>query len=215
MPMYPTTAVLIAATYLLNAQPTFANDDSSQGDLKQDTIDTVMAWILFPIWGIELFLVCSLMIGCIYQYLTVKRKVKDTYAALPPTEKEKIHALQKEIEAVLDPNLPGHSKYIAAWEDWSEPDMQGLQKELKGLLRFPPESPYVVTRYFLQQAELAMRSARKAKKHPEKQADKAKKATDLAAMVWGIYWAEEVIKAREKKEMKRQKAGQDFKALDV
>jgi hypothetical protein len=214
MPMYPTTAVLIAATYLLNAQRTFANDDSSNGDLKRDTTDTVMAWILFPILGVEILLACSFMIGCIYQYLTVKRKVKDTYAALPPSEKEKIHALQNEIEEVLDPNLPGQSKYIAAWEDWSEPDMQGLQKELKGLLRLP-QSPYVMTRYFLQLAELAMRSARKAKKHREKQADKAKKAIDLAAMVWGIYWAEEVIKAREKKEMERQKAGQDFKALDV
>jgi len=107
-----------------------------------------MAWILFPILGIEIFLACSVMIGYIYQYLTVKRKVKDTYAGLPPSEKEKIHALQKRIEAVLDPNLPGHSKYIAAWEDWSEPDMQVLQKELKGLLRLP-QSPYVMTRYFL------------------------------------------------------------------
>ena len=92
--------------------------------------------------------------------------------------------------------------------------MQGLQKELKGLLRLP-QSPYVMTQYFLQLAELAMRSAHKTKKYREKQADKAKKPIDLAAMVWGIYWAEEVIKAREKKEMKRQKAGQDFQALDV
>ena len=92
--------------------------------------------------------------------------------------------------------------------------MQGLQKELKGLLRLP-QSPYVMTRYFLQLAELAMRSAHKTKKYREKQADKAKKPIDLAAMVWGIYWAEEVIKAREKKEMKRQKAGQEFQAMDV
>jgi hypothetical protein len=148
--------------------------------------------------GIECFLLFYLMIGPIYQYLTIKRTVKETYAALPPTEIEKIHTLQEEIEAVLDPNLPGHSKYIAAWEDWSEPDMQGLQKELKGLLRLP-NSPYVMTRYFLLQAELAMRSAHKAKKHPEKQAEKARKAIDLAAMVWGIYWAEEVIKAEKRR----------------
>ena len=82
--MYPITAVLMAAAYLLNAQPTFANDDSSQGDLKRNTTDTIMAWILFPILGIEFFLAFYLMIGSIYQYLTIKRIVKETYAALPP-----------------------------------------------------------------------------------------------------------------------------------
>ena len=63
--------------------------------LKRDTTDTVMAWILFPILGIEIFLACSVVVGYIYQYLTDKRKVKDTYAGLPHSEKEKIHALQK------------------------------------------------------------------------------------------------------------------------
>ena len=212
--MHPTTAVLIVATYLLNAQPTIANDDSSNGDPKRDTTDTDMAWILFPIWGIEVFLVCHLVIAYIHQYLTVKRRAKETYAALPPSEKEKIHILQKEIEAVLDPNLPGHSKYIAAWADWSGSDMHGLQKELKGFSRFP-KSPLRPDPNFLAAGGISNALGHKAKKHPEKQADKAKKAVDLTAMVWRIYWAEEVIKAREKKEMKRQKAGQDFIALDV
>jgi len=86
--MYPATAVLVAAMYVLNAQPTFADDDSSQGDPKRNTTDTVMTWIVFPILGIEFVFLCYLIFGWIYQYLTVKRKVKETYASLTPVEKE-------------------------------------------------------------------------------------------------------------------------------
>src|SRR5271169_6802952 len=117
--------------------------------------------------------------------------------------REKIHALQKEIETVLDPNLPGHSQYFEAWKAWSEPDMKGLKKELKGFLQLLM-SPYSTTQLFLQRADMAMCWARNAKKDLEKRVEEARKAVALAAMVWGIYWAEEVIKVRRKRQKARE-----------
>jgi len=102
----------------------------------------------------------------------------------------------------LDPNLPGYSKYRDAWKDWSEPD-EGIAERVGG---FTTDTEIAILHDPILLAgggEIAMRRASKDKKDPEKRVEKAKKATEIAAMVWGIYWAEEVIKAREKKEMKR------------
>ena len=59
----------------------------------------------------------------------------EVYSKLPCSEKEKISALEKEIEAGLDPSLPGHSKHIEAWEEWSKADriaaVGGLRVELR------------------------------------------------------------------------------------
>ena len=56
-----------------------------------------------------------------------------------------------------------------------------------------------MTQLFLSRAETAMYWARKAKRHPEKQGHKIKKAIQLMVMVCGIYWVEEVRREKRRK----------------
>jgi len=102
----------ILSAILCAAQPTPAIDAS---DPSGDDINS-RGTSLFLIFMFVL-MILPILRGVIFysqQYNSVKRMVTNVYSTLPSSERDKIVALQKEIEKVLDPDLPGPSKYREA-----------------------------------------------------------------------------------------------------
>ena len=125
----------------------------------------------------------------------------ELYSTLPRSERDKIAALQMEIEAGLDPNLPGHSKYLGAWEQWSKADCMTLEGELSESTE-QILCASSITLEFLREAEEALWKEKNATTNKEKYSVKAVEALEIAAMVRGLYWPYEVAKAMDKKNKK-------------
>jgi hypothetical protein len=164
---------------------------------------------ILALWGIIL-LVSLPFIFCQYRYDSIKRMVMKVYSTLPRSEKDKISALEKEIESALDPSLPGRSKHIKAWEEWSKADRMAADGALGVETMGPSLDPYCVVLSFLRDAEVALRSEKYAIRNRDKYAMKAVEALELAAMMRGIYWPYEVARAMERKNKKKGVISEEF-----
>src|SRR5271170_5020418 len=160
-------------------------------------------------WGIILLVFLSFFFYH-YRYASIKRMVLKVYSTLPRSEKDKISALEKEIESVLDPSLPGYSKHIKAWEEWSKADRMAVDGALRVRSMGPSLNPYCVVLSFLSDAELALRREKYATRSRDKYAMKAVEALELAAMMRGIYWPYEVARAMEIKNKKKVIISEEF-----
>jgi hypothetical protein len=130
------------------------------------------------------------------------RKLKQIYASLSEKEKAKITQCKEEIKTHLSVNAPGYSKFLDAWRSWSNEERVGLKKELEwtGVIK---HNAVCSVEYYMRKAEVAMRDEQKARGKLEKKTQKVEEAQHLAALMWGIYWPEEVEKAKTKKAKKQ------------
>jgi hypothetical protein len=189
-------------------------------------------WVVFGVYlGIMLtgvvfadaLIISSIIILC--KKKSAYKKVQREYDAIHPSEKEKsfpkLSEMEDTIATVLSPKKYGISKYRDAWKAWSRDDRRGF-KELN--LNWLDSSPYNYVQDALWGAERAMnrektaldalkKEAGKAKnwrikdeeralKVREKMAGKTKEAILLAALMWTIYWPEQIEKAKAKKAKK-------------
>jgi hypothetical protein len=199
--MYSSVAVVSAAAWLImTVQPASAEEKTSTLSPTTWTACLVVMTILFTVISIISFLRVYTYFALQHKYRSVKKQVRDIYHILPPREKVKISALEKEIETGFDVDSPGHSKHLDLWVKWSQREMQGLKMEVPRLI--PRACPYFVVLHFLRDAESQMRRARVATEKIEEEQDMAKDAIELAAMVLGIYWPDEVAKARQRQDEK-------------
>jgi hypothetical protein len=139
---------------------------------------------------------------------TTFKTVRQKFVSLESPEKEimikKVSAMEELITATLSPKNPGFYKASGAWREWSKDD----RLELGGFRKFG-DSYYV--KYAMANAEQAMRIEQNALEKAEdkgvplsfekteKMAQNSKRAVELAALMWAIYWPEQVEKARQRK----------------
>jgi hypothetical protein len=128
-----------------------------------------------------------------------RKAVKRRYASLPSEQQSSIAELSETIATTLDVSTPGGGKWKKAWRNWSEQDdTRGLKLKSK----VTGYSPYDFVEDTFRLAEIAMCEEDFAMKKVKEKGEKTKEAIHEAAVMWAIYWPEEIEKAREKKAIK-------------
>lgn len=174
------------------------------GQVSSTEADATILAVLVPFYTISITLILLLFTLLINDWLfarSLKKRLKQTYATLSTKEKDEIKKLETEIEFTLDAYAPGREKALDAWHAWSKDEKKELKKWLPRFRWRGSPATELVERS-LRKAELAMRSEKQAMEMLEKRNEEAKEARLHAALMRGIYWSEEIAKARAKKAKK-------------
>jgi hypothetical protein len=142
------------------------------------------------------------------------KELNERYEVLSTDEKERIEILEMEIDKTLDVYRPGSVKYLDAWKEWS--NKLAVIKRKFSINWRNGYSPYKLVENAMQRVERAMSKEKrfkemleKVKKPREKEQlqemiemarTTVEKERHIAAMMWGIYWPEEVAKMKPEKE---------------
>lgn len=148
---------------------------------------------------ISVFIMVGVAIRVFFGHRAARKAVKRRYASLPPEQQSSITEISETIATNLDVSTPGGGKWKKAWRNWSEQEnTRGLK--LKSKVTF--YSPYEFVEDTFRLAEIAMNKEDLAMKKVKEEGAKTKAAIHAAAVMWAIYWPEEIEKAREKKAIK-------------
>src|SRR5271155_1748985 len=170
--LWPGIPPRLTIILMLGVEPMSALDNSNLIGEEDSDWQFVLAC-----WGIILLVFLAFFFYH-YRYVSIKRMVLKVYSTLPRSEKDKISALEKEIESALDPSLPGYSKHIKAWEEWSKADRMAVDGALRVETMGPSLNPYCTVLSFLRDAEVALRREKYVIKDRDKCAVKAVEALE-------------------------------------
>jgi len=205
---------LTLTTSLLFAKPAFAV--AGRDFLPQHPGDYVIFILIFFMLLLMLMLLSVLFVerwlairGYYYRRRIIK-ELNQRYEVLSTDEKETIEELEMEIDKALDVYRPGPLKYIDAWKEWSA--KLTVRKRKVSINWRNGHSPYKLVENAMRRVERAMRAEKlfkellekvrypREKERLEEMIETARttveKERHIAAMMWGIYWPEEVAKMK-------------------
>lgn len=163
--------------------------------------DDTVIWLAFtPLW---VYFACVFALGCLtirahfYRHSLVK-ELQQTYESLSSDKKDKLKLLEEQIATTLDPCGPGLAKSRDAWNKWSEEDRKVMGGKWYWNLK-NGYSRYAVVERSMGLAEAAMREVKQCQNNLEKAKVAADEKKRNAAMMWGMFWNEEVSKEKDKK----------------
>ena len=191
----------IVGLIVLSALPALATEEA-----KHQMSDDTVIWLAFtPFW---VFLACLLVLGCFairahFYRRSLVKELQRTYESLCSDKKDKLKLLEEQIVTTLDPYRPGLAKYTDAWKKWSEEDRKVMGRKWLGILK-NGYSRYAVVESSMELAEAAMREVKQCQKTLEKAKVAADDKKRNAAMMWGMFWNEEVSKEKDKKARKEE-----------
>jgi biopolymer transport protein ExbD len=201
------TILALAATLLAIVNSVAATNSTTSSQNTRRPYDSL------PFWSIPVFFVVTLLVIFLFlspqitqeyrvRRLPQKHKLKQIYASFSEKEKEKITSLKEDIQTFLNVYSPGYAKHFDAWGSWSNEARVGLKKELEGTNVMKHNAVSSVM-YYMKKAEMAMRDEKRAREKWAMREEKVKEAQHLAALMWGIYWPQEVEKAKAQKAKKQ------------
>src|SRR5277367_45207 len=175
----------------LSALPALATEET-----KHRMSDDEVIWLAFTPFWVLLFCLLTLwglsIRGRVYRCSLVKR-LKRNYVSLCSKEKDKLKQLEEEIATTLDPNRPGLAKFSEAWDKWREEDSKVMGRKWIWNLK-NGYSRYSVVERSMRLAEDATREVKRCQKMLEEARLGAEDKKRNAAMIWGMFWSEEIIK---------------------
>jgi hypothetical protein len=171
----------------------FTNRVTAQ--LTQDEITAVSTISIFGGVGLLfVFLVSGFLIRFDSRKEALVKELEVRFRSMSDKEKEKIYKLEEIVEETCDTRTHGTKMGQNAWEEWMKQYQEGFERVLDKRPFSMGFWHYMFVSNYLKSANWAMKEEERVRGKLAKKIEEANKARHKAALMWGIYWPEQIEK---------------------